>query len=103
MKESLAKMRMEDLKRAREEFEFHEWTYNGKIMQKDVNDYKIKTYYNYKIIFKGLLQFTINGNYMRWKSRSRYFVCLHFCFILGFWGLFKYATTFNLYFFIFHW
>ena len=32
MKESLAKMRMEDLKRAREEFEFHEWTYNGKIM-----------------------------------------------------------------------
>ena len=32
MKESQAKMRMEDLKRAREEFEFHEWTYNGKIM-----------------------------------------------------------------------
>ena len=36
-------MRMEALKRAREEFEFHNiWTCDGKRMYKEVNDTKIK-------------------------------------------------------------
>ena len=40
-------MRMESLKKAREVFEFHNvWTYDGKITYKDVNDNKIKTYYD---------------------------------------------------------
>ena len=38
---------MEPLKRVREELEFHiVWTYYEKIMHKDVNDNKIKTYYD---------------------------------------------------------
>ena len=54
--ESLTKMRMETLERAREEFEFHnDWTNDGKIMYEDVNNSQIKTYYNQKISFKGLL------------------------------------------------
>ena len=54
--ESLTKMPMETLQRAREEFEFHnDWTNDGKIMYEDVNNSQIKTYYNQKISFKGLL------------------------------------------------
>ena len=37
---------MEALKRACEELEFHVWTYDGKIIYKDVNYNKIKTYYD---------------------------------------------------------
>ena len=37
---------MEALKRAGEEFEFDALTCDGKIMYKDVNDNKIKTYYD---------------------------------------------------------
>ena len=45
--ESLTKIRMKVIKRAREKFEFHSvWTYGGKVIYKDVNDSKIKTYYD---------------------------------------------------------
>ena len=45
--ESLTKTRMEALKRIQEEFEFYNaWTYDEKIIYKDVNDNKIKTYYH---------------------------------------------------------
>ena len=44
---SLTKMRIEALKRAREEFQFHNvWTYVGKIIYKHLNDNKIKIYYD---------------------------------------------------------
>ena len=43
--ESLTKMRMEAVERAREEFEFHnDWKKKKKIMYKDVNNSQIKTY-----------------------------------------------------------
>ena len=66
---------MEVLKRAHEEFKFHNvWTCDGKIMDKDVNDNKIKTHYEWKINFEGLLQMIINGNLLCWKSSSSNFV-----------------------------
>ena len=66
---------MEVLKRTHEEFKFHNaWTCDGKIMDKDVNDNKIKTHYEWKINFEGLLQMTINGNLLCWKTSSRNFV-----------------------------
>ena len=38
---------MEALKKACQKFAFHNvWTHGGKIMDKDVNDNKIKTYYD---------------------------------------------------------
>ena len=66
---------MESLKGAHEEFEFQNvQTCDKKIMHKDVYDNKIKTYYDQKIIFQGLLEMTIKRNYLRWKSSSLYFV-----------------------------
>ena len=95
---------MEPLKKAREVFEFHNvWTYDGKIIYKDVNDNKIKTYYEQKLNFEGFLQMTINGNHLCWKISSRHFVYLSFCFVLGFWGLFAYATSFHRQVFFYHW
>ena len=85
---SLTKMRIEALKRAREEFQFHNvWTYVGKIIYKHLNDNKIKIYYDQKINFEYLLQVAINGNHLCWKSSSHHFVYLYFCFVLGFLGL----------------
>ena len=72
--ESQAKMQMEALKTACKEIKFHIWMYDRKIMNKHVNDNKIKTYNNWKINVEVLLQMTINSNHLFWKSCSRYFV-----------------------------
>ena len=93
--ESLTKMRMEALKRAREEFEFHNiWTCDGKVMLEVVNNNKIKV--GLEKNFEGVLQMTINGNHLCWESPSRYFVHLPFCFVLGFLGLFEYAIVYHI-------
>ena len=78
-------MHMEALKRACEEIEFYNvWTYSRKIMNKDVNDNKIKTYNSWKINVEGLLQMTIIRNHLSWKTiLFTYFFVLFWRFWVG--------------------